>query len=211
MVPPMAPSSCLEMIGTRTRSRSRTIISVNNNSNNNSNINSSRNNSNRQSSSLSLLHLSKEGDNEYESNDNDNTNIGINRVENSNKSKTMIQIETGKDKEEEKEKDELIDPIYILPIATTITIIIGICSLLYIKLTNPMTTFDIDFYMALDDTLKNANSSGMNGNGGSIGGSIGGGGVGADEYVESIVGLPPLSPAEKIVGALFGPPSSNKY
>lgn len=97
--------------------------------------------------------------------------------------------------------EEIIDPIYILPIATTMTILAVLSILLYNIFTNPMTSFDIDFYMALDGTLNNSNAM----NTGVMDTSGGG------AQLESITGLPPLSPAEKIVGAFFGPPSGNHY
>jgi hypothetical protein len=122
---------------------------------------------------------------------NDNVNANVNDNANIN---TNSKIQNQKQQQQEK---EIIDPIYILPITTTILISLGISFLVYTKMTNPASTFDIDFYMALDGTMNsNSNNNGV-GNGG---------GVGCD-----VVGLPPLSPAEKMVGALFGPPSSNKY
>lgn len=80
-----------------------------------------------------------------------------------------------------------MDPIYILPISTTVLIGIGFLCIGYIKMTNPSSGIDVDFYMALDDILNKNNND------------------------QSILALPPLSPAEKIVGALFGPPNSNNY
>ena len=52
-----------------------------------------------------------------------------------------------------------------------------------------MSGIDVDLYMAIDDTLQQPQR-----NGGDF---------------DSIVALPSLSPAEKLVGALFGPPSSS--
>ncbi len=102
--------------------------------------------------------------------------------------------------------EEQFDPIYILPIITTTLIGIGLVYLLYVQSTNPSTGIDIDFYMALDGTLNNNNNNMSNG-------SIQDGGTSSmnNADFESILALPPLSPAEKIVGALFGPPSSNQY
>lgn len=98
------------------------------------------------------------------------------------------------------EEKELIDPLLILPLATTGAILGLILFVLYTKFTNPSTDFDIDFYMALDDMTTNTAS----GNGG------GGGYYGNPDGVmaaDTILGLPKLSPAEQLVGALFGPPS----
>ena len=88
------------------------------------------------------------------------------------------------------DNEEGMDPIKILPIATLTTIGLLALGVLYTKMTNPVTDFDIDFYMAVDgvrDLNVNAN-----------------GGMDALD-ADTIVGLPQLSPAEKLVGALFGP------
>ena len=83
-----------------------------------------------------------------------------------------------------------MDPIMILPIATLTAIGLLALGVLYTKMTNPMTDFDIDFYMAIDGVRDlNANANG---------------GIDALD-ADTIVGLPQLSPAEKLVGALFGP------
>ena len=80
-----------------------------------------------------------------------------------------------------------VDPIIILPYITLACIAALIAGVFYAKANNPNTYFDIDFYMALDGVIGNTAAT-------------------ADSP-ESIVGLPPLSPAEQLVGALFGPPS----
>lgn len=79
-----------------------------------------------------------------------------------------------------------LDPIYILPITTAISCILLVAGVLCYKVTNPTVDFDLDFYMALDGVI----------------------GASPDSRSEMIVGLPPLSPAEQLVGALFGPPPS---
>merc|ERR1740139_352613 len=85
-----------------------------------------------------------------------------------------------KKRNEEKNKDDSFDPILILPVSTIISCIFLFVGLLFYKSTNPTVEFDVDFYMALNGALRSSTS-------------------------ESIVGLPPLSPAEQLVGALFGP------
>lgn len=84
-----------------------------------------------------------------------------------------------------------VDPIYILPsITTTFSLIFLILGLLFSSSNRNMVTtreFDVDFYMALDGTLNSNND----------GGDL------------TINPLPPLSPAEQLVGALFGPPTSH--
>ena len=125
-------------------------------------------------------------------NNNENGNESNYKNENTDNNNDNIDKST---KQQNEKKDEILDPIYILPITTTTIIIIGICLILYNINTNPTTTFDIDFYMALDGTMNTNGGAGGAGNNGQ----------------EAIIGLPQLSPAEKIVGALFGPPSSNQY
>jgi len=80
-----------------------------------------------------------------------------------------------------------LDPIMILPIATISTIGLLIIGVIYTKMTNPIVDFDVDFYMALDGVRGNYSS----------------GGDALDS--DTIVGLPKYSPAEQLVGALFGP------
>lgn len=84
--------------------------------------------------------------------------------------------------------DTLLDPILILPIATTISCILLVAGVIYYKLTNPTVGFDLDFYMALDGVIGAQPPDSMTS--------------------DMIVGLPALSPAEQLVGALFGPPPS---
>lgn len=55
---------------------------------------------------------------------------------------------------------------------------------------NPTDGFDIDMFMALKGMLDNTNSVGTM----------------AIDDVQSIVEIPVLSPAEQLVGAIFGPP-----
>ena len=99
---------------------------------------------------------------------------------------------TTTDNYEDIKRMEEMDPIYILPILTSVLLMsIGILYIGYIKFINPSSGIDVDFFMSLDETLNTNNN--IN-----------------DEY-ESILALPPLTPAEKIVGALFGPPNSNNY
>lgn len=88
---------------------------------------------------------------------------------------------------------EIIDPIYILPIITISMISAGLFIFLYEKFSDPMSnSFDVDFYMALEGTLSDVKST-------------------SGESTESIISLPPLTPAEKIVGAFFfGPPTTSK-
>lgn len=81
-----------------------------------------------------------------------------------------------------------IDPVIILPSITIACIAILILWVLNAKLSNPNAYFDVDFYMALDGIIGNPGSDTV-------------------DSPESIVGLPPLSPAEQLVGAIFGPPS----
>ena len=83
---------------------------------------------------------------------------------------------------------EPLDPIYILPLAAVIGVLLLATMVVYIQSTRPMSGIDVDLYMAIDDTLSRRN-----------GGTMG--------DPESIVALPTLSPAEQLVGALFGPPS----
>ncbi|GFH45285.1 hypothetical protein CTEN210_01759 [Chaetoceros tenuissimus] len=88
------------------------------------------------------------------------------------------------------DNEEGFDPIMILPIATLTAIGLLALGVLYTKMTHPVTDFDIDFYMAIDGVRDlNANANG---------------GIDALD-ADTIVGLPQLSPAEKLVGALFGP------
>jgi hypothetical protein len=83
------------------------------------------------------------------------------------------------------EDDSMIDPIIILPLATISAIVLLGLGVLYTKVTNPVVDFDVDFYMALDGVRD-----------------IGG----ADALdAGTISGFPKLSPAEQLVGALFGP------
>ena len=83
------------------------------------------------------------------------------------------------------EDDSMIDPIIILPLATISAIALLGLGVLYTKVTNPVVDFDVDFYMALDGVRD-----------------IGG----ADALdAGTISGFPKLSPAEQLVGALFGP------
>ncbi len=102
-----------------------------------------------------------------------------------------------------RKEGEVIDPILILPVATLVSISLLLCFVLYTKLTNPVTDFDIDFYMALDDVQKSTTTGGNGGGMMMSGGDYVGGGA------DTIVGLPKLSPAEQLVGALFGPPQSS--
>jgi len=78
-----------------------------------------------------------------------------------------------------------LDPILILPITTAISCVLLVAGVLYYKANNPTVDFDLDFYMALDGVV----------------------GASPESRSEVIIGLPPLSPAEQLVGALFGPPS----
>ena len=118
--------------------------------------------------------------------------------------KFQLQLSNNNNNEEnDNDAKEFTDPLLILPLATSGAILGLILFVLYTKFTNPATDFDIDFYMALDDMTTNTAS----GNGG---GGIGGGYYGNPDGVmaaDTILGLPKLSPAENIVGALFGPPS----
>merc|ERR1711862_614521 len=85
----------------------------------------------------------------------------------------------------------LIDPITILPTITIACIFSLITGVLYMKANNPNTYFDIDFYMALDGVIGNNAATELD----------------PSSMPEStIIELPPLSPAEQLVGAIFGPP-----
>lgn len=86
------------------------------------------------------------------------------------------------------DNDTFIDPILILPLATTSAIILLGLGVLYTKATNPTMDFDIDFYMALDGVREFGSSS-------------------TDSLLDpdTISAYPKLSPAEQLVGALFGP------
>ena len=86
--------------------------------------------------------------------------------------------------------EEFLDPIMILPIATLSAIAFLFLGVAYTLTTNPVVDFDIDFYMALDG-LKDINHLDD--------------GSGAGAGSGTIVGLPKLSAAEQLVGALFGP------
>jgi len=77
-----------------------------------------------------------------------------------------------------------LDPIVILPITTAFTILLLGLGVLYIQFTNPIVDFDVDFYMALD-SVRGAGGDALN--------------------VDTVMGLPKLSPAEQLVGVLFGP------
>lgn len=83
----------------------------------------------------------------------------------------------------------------ILPIATLSTISLLFLGVVYTSMTNPVVDFDIDFYMALDGVKD------INGNYHLDDGTGTGSGSGAG----TILGLPKLSAAEQLVGALFGP------
>ena len=82
---------------------------------------------------------------------------------------------------------EVIDPILILPSLTLVGLALLASMVIYTNLSGPSSGLDVDLYMAIDGTL--------NGN------SVGGG----PSQEESIFALPSLSPAEQLVGALFGP------
>lgn len=87
--------------------------------------------------------------------------------------------------------EEFMDPIMILPIATISTIVLLVLGVAYTFMTNPVMEFDIDFFMALDgvrDSTAGLSTGGMD-----------------SLDANTIVGLPKLSPAEQLVGALFGP------
>ena len=98
-------------------------------------------------------------------------------------------IATANDNDDDNgDNDALIDPILILPLATTLAIILLGLGVLYTKATNPTMDFDIDFYMALDGVREFGSSS-------------------TDSLLDpdTISAYPKLSPAEQLVGALFGP------
>ena len=77
---------------------------------------------------------------------------------------------------------DMFDPILILPSLTLVGLALLVSMVVYTNISRPNSGLDVDLYMAIDGTLK-ANSD------------------------ESIFALPPLSPAEQLVGALFGPPA----
>ncbi len=106
------------------------------------------------------------------------------------KGRENMMIDMSKNDSGDQEK-EFIDPIMILPISTLVAIVLLGIGVLYTKLTNPVVDFDVDFYMAIDgvkDSTLGLNSGDMDA-----------------LYADTIVGLPQLSSAEKLVGALFGP------
>ena len=113
---------------------------------------------------------------EVQANANNNTDASSNSDSNSNST------------------EEFLDPIMILPIATLSAIALLFLGVAYTFTTNPVVDFDIDFYMALDG-LKDVNHL-DDGTGTGSGSGAGSG---------TIVGLPKLSAAEQLVGALFGP------
>lgn len=155
---------------------------------------------------LDLIHLNYASSSNQNNDNNDDD--GDQSMEKRNVQLQLNQKMVNEDEDKNKKiskNEEIIDPIYILPIVTTMSILVVSSILLYNKITNPTTSFDIDFYMALDGTLKSnneINSIGID----ELSSSSSGG-----AQFESITGLPPLSPAEKIVGAFFGPPSGNHY
>ena len=61
---------------------------------------------------------------------------------------------------------------------------------------NPIDGFDIDMFIALKGILDNTTPNG----------GVSALGLDADYYNPVIMELPPLSPAEQLVGAIFGPP-----
>lgn len=112
------------------------------------------------------------------------------RIRNYDRRRGNMMIDMSNNESGDQEK-EIIDPIMILPIVTLVAIALLGMGVLYTKLTNPVVDFDVDFYMAIDsvkDSTAGLNSGGMDA-----------------LDTDTIVGLPPLSPAEKLVGALFGP------
>ena len=105
---------------------------------------------------------------------------------------TRIQQNPSKTKEfkiNDKRDEPSFDPILILPIVTASIVTITCIITLYSQWTNhPFVEFDVDFYMALDKTLSGSNTGDQDA-------------LSAD----TILSLPQLSPAEQLVGALFGP------
>ncbi len=103
------------------------------------------------------------------------------------------QPSSGKMEDSSSHDDPIIDPILILPVTTLAAIAVLCIFVLYTNATNPVSEFDVDFYMALDG-VRDLNRS-----------AIGGGADAMDADIIST--LPKLSPAEQLVGALFGPNS----
>lgn len=165
---------------------------------NNSNSNSNNEQEEKDGSTNNIINNKMQKNLDYNNDNNNNNNDNNNNNEHNKVHKVVLDQKIMDDEEEEQHS---IDSIYILPLFTTIIISIGLLILLHEKSAYPMSTkFDVDFYMVLDDTLKQQ-------------GNIisGGDDMNMNININSIVGISPLSPAEKIVGALFGPPSGNKY
>ena len=100
------------------------------------------------------------------------------------------EINSSEPLKETSSNEEILDPIFILPSLTLVGLALLAAMVIFTNLSRPNSGLDVDLYMAIDGTL-NSNSMG--------------GGMGSQD--ESIIALPSLSPAEKLVGALFGPPT----